>query len=436
MTECEVCCEKFNFSSRKDVTCPNCDYKMCRMCTSTYLLGTHQEPHCMKCKNVWGREFIDSSFTKKFVNKDLKNHRENILFEREKCLLPETQPFVERIKKSEAIMEDIEKKRQEMVNLQNSIYKLTREYNRMRHWNPHTVNEVAESSNRLVRKCPVENCKGFLNSKWECLVCESKICEECNEPLTDGHECNPDSVASFSVLKKDSKPCPSCGTVIFKISGCPQMWCTSCHVAFNWNTLAIEKGIIHNPHFFDFQRNNNLQLRNPADIPCGGRPTIQEVLNAGRGHKDWSPVVEDLFTNVLRQCRHIVGYELTYNYPVVEENIGLNRDLRIDYMMNKMGEDEFKYTIQKREKAAKKVNEINQVLVMTHTSADDILRQVCVDPDTILENSELLKKLREYMTVSMIKISNRYNCVVPFITRDWKFLLKDKGQELYKSLTK
>ena len=40
------------------------------------------------------------------------------------------------------------------------------------------------------------------------------VCEEC------GHECNPDSVASANLIKKETRNCPSCATPIYKIHGC------------------------------------------------------------------------------------------------------------------------------------------------------------------------------------------------------------------------
>ena len=48
---------------------------------------------------------------------------------------------------------------------------------------------------------------------------------------------------------KDSKPCPNCYIPIFKLSGCNQMFCTNCHVVFDWISLKIDKGPVHNQHF-------------------------------------------------------------------------------------------------------------------------------------------------------------------------------------------
>jgi hypothetical protein len=64
------------------------------------------------------------------------------------------------------------------------------------------------------------------------------------------HKCNPDDVATAKYLATTTKPCPRCHTSIQRESGCAQMLCTKCHTVFNWNTLAEETGIIHNPHFY------------------------------------------------------------------------------------------------------------------------------------------------------------------------------------------
>ena len=51
----------------------------------------------------------------------------------------------------------------------------------------------------------------------------------------------------IALIKKETVKCPNCATPIYKISGCDQMWCTSCNIAFNWRTGRKIKGIIH--HF-------------------------------------------------------------------------------------------------------------------------------------------------------------------------------------------
>ena len=97
---------------------------------------------------------------------------------------------------------------------------------------------------------------------------------------------------------------------------------------------------------------------------------------------------------------------------------------------NKISEEKFKFNLQKREKAAKKNDEISQVLTMVYTSANDILRQICIEPSTIETNVDLLKKLKNYSTSSMNIISERYNCVVPYITPNWSEMLKGKALQL------
>ena len=104
-TCCSVCCNKFNKTINKKVTCPFCQFESCKTCLQKYILSIFDNPHCMNCKNEIDREFIDSSCTNRFRNIDYKTHLENILFEKEKARMPETQPEVERIIKMRTLRE-------------------------------------------------------------------------------------------------------------------------------------------------------------------------------------------------------------------------------------------------------------------------------------------------------------------------------------------
>ena len=94
---CSICVEPFNKSSRLPVKCLTCQAVACSSCTETYLCSSIQDPHCMSCRVGWTPEMLDScGLSKKFVRQTYKTHRENVLFERERALMPETQPYVER----------------------------------------------------------------------------------------------------------------------------------------------------------------------------------------------------------------------------------------------------------------------------------------------------------------------------------------------------
>ena len=56
------------------------------------------------------------------------------------------------------------------------------------------------------------------------------------------------------------------------------MWCTGCHVAFSWRTGLRVNGPIHNPHFYQFQRQGGgAVIQNPGAQICGGLPTYYQL---------------------------------------------------------------------------------------------------------------------------------------------------------------
>ena len=118
---CSICAEKYNISNRCKVKCQYCDFVSCRSCCQTYIL---QEtiPKCMntECNREWTRQYLSSHFTKNFMATTFKKHQENILFDRERSLLPATQPDVERIIQ-------IEQNKEEILELKKQIDKLESE---------------------------------------------------------------------------------------------------------------------------------------------------------------------------------------------------------------------------------------------------------------------------------------------------------------------
>jgi len=173
------------------------------------------------CAKEWSRKFLRENFTNVFLTSKYKEHLENILFDQEKALLPATQLIVEEkirkrnIKKQmmeiDALVEDL--KTQYRVLERSLLYP-----------GLGSSANAKEEKQRFVRQCPATGCRGFLSSQWKCGICEQWTCPDCHElkgaTRDCEHKCDPNNVETAKILAKDSKPCPKCQSLIFKISGC------------------------------------------------------------------------------------------------------------------------------------------------------------------------------------------------------------------------
>ena len=414
MDICDVCCEKFNKINHKKVECPFCDLTSCRTCSQRYILSTFEDPHCMGCKTLWNREFIDSFCTKYFRNTELRRHRENVLFEREKARMPETQPEVERIIKIRKLRRIIRQQKEKLIELHQKyqtsqletptpqeirvLYKEMEETYKTLERLRNTGSDIEQEPKRFIRKCPIEECRGFLNEEWYCGLCEQYYCKKCNELLVEDHECDPQVVETMKLLNRDSKSCPKCGTVIHKTSGCAQMWCIKCHTAFNWRTGEIETGRIHNPHFIEFKK-KTMMSREHGDIPCGGMPTFRELREIGS-------------TNDILQHAMVIHYA-EREHTFIDTRPINNTPLRISYMLKDMDEEEFKNYLQRQEKFLEKSRDLSHIFEMVSNTGADLLRQYVIEPHRHDEILGLLQKVVEYTNTIFEDIRRRYNCRLP-----------------------
>lgn len=391
---CNICCDTYNKSTRSKVCCGSCDFDACKVCCETYILGENT-PRCMNpiCGKEWTRKFIRENLTGKFIDTKFKEHLEIILFDQEKALLPATQPLVVEKMRKEKIKKEIKDIDQEIRDL------YTKKNNLLNSLHVHQVDtNTKSSSNGFVRQCPADDCRGFLSSQWKCGICEKWTCNQCHELKGDTrdceHTCDPNNVETAKLLNNDSKPCPKCQCLIFKINGCDQMWCTQCHTAFSWKTGAFENNI-HNPHYYEWKKNNGGVARAQGDIQCGRdltNHTINNILNlVEQKHPilvSIKPITENRygrehtrndrtydiniakFTSLIRVIIHNNQVEL-HNFQT--DYVTRNQELRIKFLSNEITEEEFKTTVQKNDKSNRKKTEIAQVLQLSHTASIDII---------------------------------------------------------------
>jgi hypothetical protein len=122
------------------------------------------------------------------------------------------------------------------------------------------------------------------SSAYICDSCEIRFCGLCDEEMKPNHECDQEVLETLKHIHATCETCPKCRVVIEKESGgCDQMFCTKCNTTFSWTTRRIlPKGEIrHNPHFYEWQRQQEGAARNPLDNPCEGHFLMkcQEELN-------------------------------------------------------------------------------------------------------------------------------------------------------------
>jgi len=427
--ECQICCEKFNMSTRRKVNCNYCEYSPCRSCFQRYLTETTLDPHCMNCKKGFTYEFVSETCTSVFVNKALKKHRENVLFDREKALLPITQNDVLIEKERRNIKIQMKDNLEEQYKLKIKLSRLNNEH-RILNNRYHTI-ETGESSTssssevkKFIRKCPVADCRGFLSTKWKCGTCETNICNKCNEVNDITHiECKPENVATMELINKDTKPCPKCGTMIFKISGCLQIFCVDCHTAWSWDTGRIETGVIHNPHYYDFLRkqNNGIIPRNPGDVPCGRLPDYYYLQQSFRTKKFiLKSEITVQISNVHQLISHIQRVELR-RYQLRDNNTFKKE--RVLYLLNELSENDFKKTLQQREKRNDKNREFSQVYQMFIDVGTDTLIKIfeATSSDEVIVHTKVFEPLTKYFNESLCRIAKRYKCVYPGITNSYHF---------------
>ena len=409
---------------------------VCSVCFLYQNLHHYYHPRCMNCKNGWDYDYLTTFLTKTYLTTTYRAHRDQLLLERELSFLPATQPAATHQRQ----LDDMNEKITELYKAKHALEKQIKDMEaergriaaRVRRggYEDDGGEEGTEgtSGNKFQRPCIKEGCKGFLNKAWHCSICDTDVCKNCyviKEPGQQQHECKEKDVETAKLLKDNTKPCPNCGTGIYKQNGCSQMWCTQCKTAFDWNTGRIETGRIHNPHYYEAIRrmNNGVVPREPGDVPCGGRDNLPPLSSVRRAlvKLNPNPSKERMHNERIVYSMHQVVSHVRYNELMRYENTDnneFNRNLctRVKYMLNKITLEEMKETLSKQDKLSMKRADIWQVLEMFGNVGADLFRQFEQDYD-VQKCIVAFEELRNYTNENMSKVSKKHNCVTPRIQK-------------------
>ena len=441
---CPLCIEPFNRSDHARVCCEqgDCEFTACKQCTRQYLLGTTQDPHCMSCRKSWSQDFLVNNLNHSWMAKDYRAHRKGLLLDREISKIPETMVAAERVRKCRDEEKKINEIKDQMIALDIQKRALQEQqnehYRRCRAIRNGTNGEAQQAERRkFIMACPNNDCRGYLSTGYKCGICNLYTCKDCLEVIgynkDDPHECNPDSVKSAELIRKDTHPCPTCGERIYKISGCDQMWCPHCATAFSWKTGQIDTGHVHNPHFYQAQRarNNGTAPRNPGDVLCGGLIHYQTYRRLIHNRCPGDAKLLRSQLDELHQFVAHVTHAMLHEARAKVRELGSTEKERVEYILGEITKDVLGQTVLRNDRLRTKWTEflhlyelLSVVGIETFTSISE-LRPTQKGPFTESDMMQIrvyigqYHKVREMCNDQFKKISVVHSISVPQISETW-----------------
>lgn len=301
------------------------------------------------------------------------------------------------------------------------------------------------SKKTYVYQCKAD-CKGMLSNEsrtkeghFICSICQTVTCTECKMAISenDTHSCDPDILKSVQLMEEPSKPCPSCGIPIYRISGCSQMFCTQCHANWDWRTGKLNNGAIHNPHAAEWLRTQRNRPREIGDIQCGREIDIDIAIECSglmenalnRERQDMTKPERQGFLRNIRYVFEALRVSVHHNYVTIpalgRDRYGhqTNQELRVNLLLKRMPEDDFRREIQRRDKANSKRNELLQIVLTYRDAITDLIWPYVTSGSTKNVNewkqlSAEIKALEEYVNGCFRLVADVYGSTIHDIMSD------------------
>ena len=432
MIECDICCEYKTIF----IVCSYCKTQACETCVQKFIEDRPREPLCMKCGNIWSREFVLENIVDK---KWFLQHIGKYILEQEKMLLPETQEEASLIyhiqklsqclkslptnkslkrmyKNADTFSKAIEEKRDILWKIKYSIHStklLTITYGGI------GSKTGSAEKEHYIFKCP-SDCRGFISNNYRCGTCKGVVCKKCRVQINQEnseHICNEDDIKSAALVASLTKTCPKCMTQILKSGGCDQMFCVVCHTAFSWTTGKTETGVIHNPHYYEYLSTLTSPMVDIEVLACGDIPDAITFIN-----RITRVTNSDIFIRKLKiihlvaiHIRHAIVPEWQINK--VKDNI----DIRVQYLLGEIDETTWASKLLFREKKRMKIKAFHDLIQMVLVILEDFVRRVfsfdisniekwhSVSSSTIIE----AVYLKKYYCTSLSQICKVHGGAIP-----------------------
>lgn len=411
---CQICCNNYNTFTRKKISCDKCEYICCVKCLRKYILNLFDDAKCINCQCVLSLDFLNNNFPKSFIKNDLKKHTKEINIKKEKLKFKETIPYVEQELKNETINNEINKLNEQKNILLKQINDLD---NKIFIKRCSIDNKKPETNVNLYTDiCPDENCLGYLYEN-KCRLCHVSVCNFCDKQLKcdESHVCKQEDIDNSIILKKNTKHCPNCRALIYKISGCRQMFCTNnnCNICFDWNTgeVITDYNKVHNPHLYQFLKDNKLKTETEKNI------SSRDLINLLKSIENNNDIIIKIM-NFYKSINSFIVNELP-KYNIISDNEFTT--LRVSYMMKKISDVEWEKKVDKLNCRNKK----NLLFKNLFDSYIDIGKNIILNiQKTHIIDVDEIESLRNFFNENIKKIYLNLNSTshIKMLTVDFMYL--------------
>lgn len=293
--------------------------------------------------------------------------------------------------------------------------------------------EKVVMGSKFFMACPsVKECRGRLSTSYKCGLCAHYFCPDCHgdkglEMKNEEHTCKEDDVKTVELLKKNTRHCPKCQMGIFKTQGCDQMWCTQCHTCFSWKSGNILNGAVHNPHFYEWQRQQNggVAPRVLGDILCGGIPPLWHLHRKSVGEP------YELLARIHRLVSHLNGDTMERALGKMNNRRVVQRESGIQYLRNLIDKETWVNTLYRSNRDAEKYRRYHQVLETLVFNISEIFRVFLYSEDlTPMKAVENCEKVLQFANDEIRRMNKQFKSNFKILNiqdleeveQDWRYL--------------
>jgi len=197
------------------------------------------------------------------------------------------------------------------------------------------------------------------------------------------------------------------------VRNCDQMFCVSCHTAFSWDRGTIEKGVIHNPHFYQWQK--TLQATAVTETPrldlCNDNyfPSISDLSVYQKAYDSYT---EKWLFKFHQFITHL--YLAVRPAYLTTSSTDLKMEINVNYMMTAFGKTEWKKRLYEADRRQEMARDMVELIDMVYAISGERFRSFIRERD--VQHIKDVGTLLVYTMDEFDKIKKRHmnkNVIIP-----------------------